>query len=635
MLILGAQRRSWAGTLALALLTLCACDPLGGGSDGARAAPRPQRSLPHFEGTTLDGEQISTDLFQRRRGVILLVGRGAQGADELADLARSLEADATRVNVAFLGVSSDPDRERARSFAVQHRLDFPILHDPGASVRGKLRIEGSKAALIVVDGEGYMLLGFTGVSSQIGIEAYEDAVREALRMPKQKDAVNVSFGVRPEAPAFTVESLDGKKLSLESLEGKVVVVVFFLHTCPHCHDALRFLAREKKKIGGGELVIVPISVQEKAEALKRMAADLDLDMAYYLDWDGVARKAYAYASGVPDIVVLDREHRVVARHEGLNPRIQALLTMTIRHALDIENSLLLVKNGYSGEQSCRICHSGQHETWSLTAHAYAFDTLVEHGHNRDAECLPCHVVGWEQKGGYSLEKPHPYLEGVQCENCHGRGGPHQSPEFAALGYQAACEKCHTPEHSLRFEFARRLPLVSHAANQQFASLSLEERRALVARRDRRERQLFEQARFVGSQSCAGCHANEYEIWSRSPHAHAFSSLETAGEAKNATCQQCHTTGFAEAGGFPEAGHDALGVGCESCHGPGGNHVGDGVRRDGTILALTDKCDSCVVLQICSSCHDDANDPGFEYEVLDKIDLIRHGFRDRQPEAAAE
>ena len=77
------------------------------------------------------------------------------------------------------------------------------------------------------------------------------------------------------------------------------------------------------------------------------------------------------------------------------------------------------------------------------------------------------------------------------------------------------------------------------------------------------------------------------------------------------------------------------MGCESCHGPGGNHVAADARKPGTILALTDKCDSCVILQICGDCHDDANDPGFEFEVLDKIERIRHGYRDRPAEGAAE
>jgi hypothetical protein len=49
-----------------------------------------------------------------------------------------------------------------------------------------------------------------------------------------------------------------------------------------------------------------------------------------------------------------------------------------------------------------------------------------------------------------------------------------------------------------------------------------------------------------------------------------------------------------------------------------------VAKLGSILSLGDKCDSCVILQICGSCHDDANDPGFEFEVQEKIDRQRHG-----------
>ena len=67
-----------------------------------------------------------------------------------------------------------------------------------------------------------------------------------------------------------------------------------------------------------------------------------------------------------------------------------------------------------------------------------------------------------------------------------------------------------------------------------------------------------------------------------------------------------------------------GVGCESCHGPGGRHVPEGAERKGTILRLADKCDSCVILQICGSCHDDKNDPGFEFELESKLAPIRHG-----------
>jgi len=66
------------------------------------------------------------------------------------------------------------------------------------------------------------------------------------------------------------------------------------------------------------------------------------------------------------------------------------------------------------------------------------------------------------------------------------------------------------------------------------------------------------------------------------------------------------------------------VGCESCHGPGSEHVADGAQRLGTIVSLGDKCDSCVILQICGGCHDHANDPEFEFSVQEHIERQRHG-----------
>jgi len=344
----------------------------------------------------------------------------------------------------------------------------------------------------------------------------------------------------------------------------------------------------------------------------------------YIDKGNVIGDAYGHSLGVPYIVVVDREGRIRTRQTGADGRIEAILTMEIRNALGVENKLLLDRKGYSGEEACRVCHTGQHQTWALTNHAYAFETLVEHGQDGDPECLPCHTVGWEKPGGYSLDNPLPHLRGVQCENCHGRGGPHQSPEFKKQGMDAVCETCHTTTHSLNFDFASRLPEVSHSANSRIANLSADERRALLEARDKQKRSLFGSGDFVGSAACQECHAKEHARWSESDHARAFATLEGKHEGANADCQECHTTGFSKPGGFPAGGEALRDVGCESCHGPGGAHVKADAKKKGNILALADKCDSCVILQICGSCHDDQNDPGFEFEVLDKIEIIRHG-----------
>ena len=292
--------------------------------------------------------------------------------------------------------------------------------------------------------------------------------------------------------------------------------------------------------------------------------------------------------------------------------------------------MLLHKTGYSGNEFCVVCHESQAETWELTTHATAFDTLVRHGAERNGECVSCHVVGYGQPGGYDLAEAPRVLEGVGCETCHGRGGPHLSPDFVKdHDYEAGCVTCHNATHSVGFDYATFLPKVSHAANAQFASLSIEERRALLEERRKPRDLLPTDAEYVGSAACQSCHEAEHATWSDQPHARSLASLESKGKAADTACLTCHTTGFGRPGGFPEDGApadhpDLASVGCESCHGPGGEHVKDDVAKRGSILALADKCDSCVILQICGSCHDDANDPGFEFEVQDKIERQRHG-----------
>jgi hypothetical protein len=197
-------------------------------------------------------------------------------------------------------------------------------------------------------------------------------------------------------------------------------------------------------------------------------------------------------------------------------------------------------------------------------------------------------------------------------------------------YDEVCKSCHNQEHSLGFDYASFLPRVSHQDNLQLADLSLEERRRILEqRRKPRQDLLPASAEYTGSQACESCHEDEFATWSKQPHAASIEKLEDPAEREDPECLRCHTTAFGKPGGFPVDGRpaehpDLAAVGCESCHGPGGDHVEPEGPKVGNIVALGDKCDSCVILQICGSCHDEANDPGFEFELLEKIELQRHG-----------
>jgi len=71
--------------------------------------------------------------------------------------------------------------------------------------------------------------------------------------------------------------------------------------------------------------------------------------------------------------------------------------------------------------------------------------------------------------------------------------------------------------------------------------------------------------YVGATLCKDCHFSEYQIWSNSPHARAFTVLRKE-KQDSPQCLVCHTTGFILRG---EKSRKLLGIQCETCHGPGG------------------------------------------------------------------
>ncbi|MCH7471776.1 hypothetical protein IIA79_02360 [bacterium] len=121
--------------------------------------------------------------------------------------------------------------------------------------------------------------------------------------------------------------------------------------------------------------------------------------------------------------------------------------------------------------------------------------------------------------------------------------------------------------------------------------------------------------YAGSESCQACHAEAYAAWAGSAHSHAYEVLVERQEAMTLDCLECHSVGLAEPGGFdPTRPEQSLAaVGCESCHGPGQQHIllfagkkKAGELQDDLKIMRGD-------LASCQSCHDDYNSPAFEQE----------------------
>jgi hypothetical protein len=104
---------------------------------------------------------------------------------------------------------------------------------------------------------------------------------------------------------------------------------------------------------------------------------------------------------------------------------------------------------YVGHASCKMCHNKaaegeQHNKWSQSKHAKAFETLktdhakevaaslnIEKPPAEAPECLRCHVTGYDMEEK-ALPAKLKAADGVQCEACHGPSGDHVALARKAL-----------------------------------------------------------------------------------------------------------------------------------------------------------------------------------------------------------
>lgn len=135
------------------------------------------------------------------------------------------------------------------------------------------------------------------------------------------------------APDFTVEMLDGSKVTLSELRGKVVLVGFWATWCPPCRLELSHMQKDViDRFAGKDLVVLPISRGEKRKTVEDYIAKMGYTFPIGLDGDQSIYKKYA-SNYIPRSFVVGRDGKIVYVAVGYDEQIAKEIDTAISEAL--------------------------------------------------------------------------------------------------------------------------------------------------------------------------------------------------------------------------------------------------------------------------------------------------------------
>jgi peroxiredoxin len=148
---------------------------------------------------------------------------------------------------------------------------------------------------------------------------------KAIEMGSRMEGA-VSRLVGKPAPDFSLETLDGQKVSLADYHGKTLVATFWASWCGPCRLEIPVLTkfyREQHK-ADSNFEIVAISIDTKRGDAEAAAKGLKMPFPVLLDPDSKAAQIYQ-VDAIPTLFVIDRSGRVTSSHTGFSMGMDILL----------------------------------------------------------------------------------------------------------------------------------------------------------------------------------------------------------------------------------------------------------------------------------------------------------------------
>jgi thiol-disulfide isomerase/thioredoxin len=140
------------------------------------------------------------------------------------------------------------------------------------------------------------------------------------------------------APPFAVTTMDGQRISLDDLTGKVVLIDFWATWCGPCRAALPHMREIAKKFEGQPLIVLSVSVDTDEGKWKEFVAKNEMTWPQYLDhgFTGPVAKLFG-VQAIPHTFTIDSDSVLQDEHIG-DASIEGKLKKLIRRAQESQTA---------------------------------------------------------------------------------------------------------------------------------------------------------------------------------------------------------------------------------------------------------------------------------------------------------
>jgi 2',3'-cyclic-nucleotide 2'-phosphodiesterase (5'-nucleotidase family) len=131
----------------------------------------------------------------------------------------------------------------------------------------------------------------------------------------------------------------------------------------------------------------------------------------------------------------------------------------VEQAVGANNQANTPHEKFLGAQVCARCHQAAFDSWKASPHANSMAVLEAKAMEGSADCLKCHVTGFNQPSGYPNSSTE--LGNVSCEQCHGLGTLHGDKTFVVHPAAQSCTVCHDQKNSPHFDYKAYWSKIAH------------------------------------------------------------------------------------------------------------------------------------------------------------------------------